>query len=97
MPQKDNLVALVGQYWPAGAVLLALLGWLASNGFVDGVVHVSAFERLKVEVQHGATQNQEAHGRLEQTVGDIRRGVDKIIETQQRQGEAIVRIEASRR
>jgi hypothetical protein len=68
------------KYWPAGAIVLAFLFLLARIGFIDGVVHVSAFEAFKMRnaVEHreleikiekvgeGHTAIMESLGRIEQ-------------------------------
>lgn len=95
MPYRRELADWLATYgWPGAgalaALVLALWGWLAGNGFIDGVVHDSELKQLRI-------QNEADHGVFKKDIEEIKDGVDRIITSQRRQGEAISRIEASRK
>ena len=71
MTDKDVL-AIIVQHWPGVAgvagLLLAMYGLLASNGYIDGVVHRSEFNVFK-----------EQHDELKATVSEIRSDVKLLL------------------
>jgi hypothetical protein len=93
---------LVSKYGP-GAVGLAVLAYiflraLSSAGFVDDVVHVSVFERFKIEnaAEHSAirTRMDGLNERTREKLDDIGRDVDSIKRANSGIAGALQRIEA---
>lgn len=91
MPHNRELLAWVLAHgWPGlaalGALALAAWGWLAGNGFIDGLVHDSELQRLRI-------QNEAEHAGFKNDLTEVKSGVDRMLDAQRRQGEGLARIE----
>ena len=91
--ERTELFALLANHWPAatlaGAALAGGLGLAASGGWAPK----PDFDRLKWQVEEGARANDRAHTDLKEGIGDVKTNVAKLLEGQQRQAEALARIE----
>lgn len=77
MPTNTTgLLALTIKYWPgaAAAAALSLLGYnsLKENGYIDGVVHFSAFEQFRVRNDADHTNLKGDLTNLDQKIGDLK-------------------------
>lgn len=103
MPQKTDLLWILSNHWP-GVVFtivagIAFFNWLGETGFIDGVVHESAFKTLKLQIDETSKRNDEAHAQFKEGLREIKGGLREVISTQNRQLETITRmeVEASRK
>lgn len=101
MPQKTDLIWILSNHWPGVVFALiacfAFLNWLGESGFIDGVVHESAFKTLKLQIDESSKRNDEAHAQFKEGLREIKGGLREVISTQNRQLEIIREVEASRK
>jgi hypothetical protein len=90
---QSTLLAILASNWPtlAGALMAAvfLFSFLTNNGFIDSVVHKSAFDQL-------VTQNSQAHTELKTTITEIKDDIKTVLREQNEQGRKIERLDARR-
>ena len=88
---QNALITAVAANWPtlaaAGVASFMLFSWLSGNGFIDSVVHKSAFDQMVI-------QNAHDHKALSGAIGEIKDDVKTMLREQSEQGRRIERIDA---
>jgi hypothetical protein len=95
---EPSMVFYLAKYWPGlaavGGLLLGGYGFLAGNGFIDGVVHVTQFNMFKAHVEEHEKGDAERHMEIKSVVSEVRSDTKLLLQEQIKLGRVIERMEA---